>query len=505
MATLGSIALFVALVSWAFASPLGASPDDQYHMPSIWCGQGLRDGLCERGDSAQEREVPEALVVSSGCFAFDSDLSAWCTEPPSTALVVTKEGNFVGDYPPVYYWTLGLFVSPSIEASVLAMRVVNSAVFVGVMVALLLLLPSRRRGAFVWGGLAAIVPLGMFLIPSVNPSSWAVISAFALWHSLVGYFEAVDRRHRIAFGSIATLVTVMGSGARSDAAVYSVLAIVVAAALTGERTRAWLKLAILPAILAVVAAVFFATSGQSSIVNLDGDSGLTTPGGVIHLAIANFTLLPELWTGALGTTGLGWLDTPMPPIVWVSVLAVFAGFAFWGLQYLGRRKAFALSLVFVALIVIPMYILVNDGVTVGIGVQPRYIYPMMIMFVSIALFRMNADGPGLSRVHYFVAAISIAIANSMALHTNIRRYVTGLDVNGVNLDANPEWWWDLSVGPMAVWTIGSVAFGLVMAAALVHSLPGRATAGPSAAEDAPSRVDSPPEEPRRNGIARRVG
>jgi hypothetical protein len=345
--------------------------------------------------------------------------------------------------------------------------------FVGMMVALLVLLPARRRGAFVWGGLAAVVPLGMFIIPSVNPSSWAVLSAFALWHALVGYFEADDRRKRIAFAAIAALATLLGSGARSDAAVYSVLAIVVAVFLTWERTRRWFTLAILPAALTVVAVAFFLTSGQSSVVNLGGETAPTTLSGVIHLAIANFALLPDLWTGALGTTGLGWLDTPMPPIVWVPVVSIFVGFAFWGLQYLDRRKTFALSAVFAALVVVPMYILVNDGVTVGAGVQPRYIYPLMIMLVSIALYRRDGDGPGLARVHYFIAAISIGVANSMALHTNIRRYVTGLDVNGVNLDASPEWWWDAPFTPMAVWFVGSFAFGIVVIAAVAHFLPAK--------------------------------
>ena len=38
------VALFVALGSWVLASPVGSSPDDDYHMASIWCGQGVREG-----------------------------------------------------------------------------------------------------------------------------------------------------------------------------------------------------------------------------------------------------------------------------------------------------------------------------------------------------------------------------------------------------------------------------------------------------------------------------
>lgn len=356
-----------------------------------------------------------------------------------------------------------------------------------------------------WGGLAAIVPLGMFLISSVNPSSWAILSAFALWHALVGYFEATDRRRRIAFGAIATLTTVMGSGARSDSAVYSGIAVVVACVLTAQRTRSWAKLAILPAAFVVVAAVFFLAAGQSSIVDPGATGGTTSLGSALALTAADLALLPQLWTGALGSVGLGWLDTTMPGIVWVSVVSVFVGFVFWGIQYLDRRKSIALSLVFGALVVIPMYVLVKDGLMVGAGVQPRYVYPLLIMFVSIALFRKNGDGPGLKRVHYYIAAISVGVANAVALHVNLRRYVTGLDVNGVNLDAGKEWWWNVPFGAMTVWAVGVVSFGFVILLAVARFLPETTTARRGGLDGPMPSLDSLSTEPRGNGDTTPVG
>ena len=50
----------------------------------------------------------------------------------------------------------------------------------------------------------------------------------------------------------------------------------------------------------------------------------------------------------------------------------------------------------------------------------------------------------------------------MALHLNIRRYVTGIDASGVNLDAGAEWWWAGPVGPTAVWLLGSLAYALLV-------------------------------------------
>ena len=57
--------------------------------------------------------------------------------------------------------------------------------------------------------------------------------------------------------------------------------------------------------------------------------------------------------------------------------------------------------------------------------------------------------------------MSLAIANSVALHANTRRYTTGTVRGGLDLDYERDWWW-LSLpdflGANAVWVIGSVSF-----------------------------------------------
>jgi hypothetical protein len=60
-----------------------------------------------------------------------------------------------------------------------------------------------------------------------------------------------------------------------------------------------------------------------------------------------------------------------------------------------------------------------------------------------------------------IAALSAA--HFVALHLNIRRYVTGVDQSGPNLDAGAEWWWQGPVGPNAVWLLGSLAYTLLIA------------------------------------------
>ena len=451
----------VALVSWALASPIGSSPDDDYHMASIWCGQGIREGLCEEGSRADTRRVPAVIAEAAACFAFDPEQSASCVRPAADEMVQTKRGNFEGSYPPVYYATMSIFAGPDPDASILAMRVANAVIFVGLLSALTLLVPPRLRRAVVLPFAVTSVPLGMFLVPSINPSSWAILSASGLWVALIGFVWAREIWRRVALGGLALVFTVIGAGARSDSAAYAGLAVLIALILTFERTRRWYWGVGLGVTLSVIAVIAFLTSGQSSAVAVDDSSPFS-----LGLILSNLLQLPTLWIGSFGTWNLGWLDTVMPAVVWAGSLVVFVAFVFTGLRRMSRQKGLVLGLVMAALIVVPMYILVNEGISVGAGVQPRYTYPLLVMLAGLAFWHRNAVLPRFSNAQAGLIVILLTVANSVAMHANIRRYVTGAEVGGFNLETAPEWWWPMSFGPNWVWLVGSLAFagsvGLIM-------------------------------------------
>jgi hypothetical protein len=460
------LALFVSLVAWGFSSPVGSSPDDDYHLASIWCGAGIREGLCEAGDKPNERRVPATLLEFSACYAFNANQSASCPQKPTSVLVNSSRGNFEASYPPIFYGTMSIFAGPDVATSVLLMRAFNALLFVGISSALFFSLTRGGRGPLLLGGLVTVVPLGMFLVPSVNPSSWAVTSAFTLWVSLLAFFHTDERKKKVIFGVIAIAMTVAAAGARSDAAVYSILAAVVTVILALRKSWRpdWLRVAIVPTAVITIAAAFFLTSGQSAVLSPEtGPDVSRTIGAVLQFTVLNAIKLPELWAGVFGTWGLGWLDTILPGSVWVSMLVAFAGLLLWGLQKIDQRKAIALAIVFITLVVVPLYVLVKDNVIVGAAVQPRYVYPLVIMLVGIALVGFASDHLGLNRVQLACVSVLVVAANTVALHFNIRRYVTGVDGQGANLDSGVEWWWDLVVSPMGMWVIGSGAFAAAIA------------------------------------------
>jgi hypothetical protein len=138
------------------------------------------------------------------CYVADPDKSAGCQEGLFSNILndtgASTRGNFSrGGYPPVYYAAIGQFTTLDVQASVLTMRLVNIGVFLAFTVSLFWLLPRRLKPVLVGGWLITTVPLGLFIITSVNPGSWALTGVVSSWIALLGWFESAGRR-KIALG-----------------------------------------------------------------------------------------------------------------------------------------------------------------------------------------------------------------------------------------------------------------------------------------------------------------
>lgn len=483
---LAPVFALVALVAWSLASPMGAGPDDDFHLASTWCANAANTSACLPGSEDDQRILPEA-INEAACYASKPEVSAACQEQEfsldPTPTVDTARGNFKGAYPPVYYAFMSVFVGPDILASVVIMRVVNALLFVGITVALYLLLPVVRRPALIWGWVITTMPLGIFLIPSNNPSSWAVMGVGSAFFALLGWFEAEGRR-RFALGALYAASVVMAAGARGDAALYAVVATGIVLVLTVARTRAFWLNAILPFAMILVAAGFYLSSGQvtsgtsgfSGGTGSGGSTGGGTAGGApdspdaplsgFGLIAYNLLNIPKLWAGAFGDWGLGWLDTSMPAVVIFGSVAVFVAIGFGGLSRMSPRKWIVVPGLALLLWLLPTYVLVRGGDEVGESVQPRYILPLIVLLGGLLMLTRGAQRIDFTRAQLVLVGGTLAVIHFVALHMNIRRYVTGTDAPGPSLDAGAEWWWDIAISPNAVWILGSLAYAGLIAVLL---------------------------------------
>ena len=60
---LAPVLAFIALLAWAFASPIGAGPDDDYHLVSSWCAGPTAAETCAPVEGAEraDHRIPRAL------------------------------------------------------------------------------------------------------------------------------------------------------------------------------------------------------------------------------------------------------------------------------------------------------------------------------------------------------------------------------------------------------------------------------------------------------------
>lgn len=485
----------VALAAWAFASPVGATPDEDFHLTSIWCAAGDRTELCEPSGDPTTRLVSPAFAEPP-CFAYVPTESAACQRDAleSSALIETDRGNFVGAYPPIFYGTMSIFATDDIAASVIAMRLVNALLFVALMTALVVLMPARHRPMVVLSYLVTLVPLGLFLVPSVNPSGWAIVGVGISWMALLGFVDRVDRA-RWGLAAIFGVSAVMAAGARADAGVFVVLGIAAVLFLRFERTRRFALDSILPVAVALVCIAIVVSSAQlssgiggfggtGSAPVVDGSEAAPVPTG-IGLLLTNIVNVPSIWAGAFGSWNLGWFDTRLPEVVGLAGIGVFVAIATLGFARMTWRKALVFSGAAAALWFIPVYTLTRGGDPVGLEVQPRYLLPLMIMLAGFALLAVGRWVVTIPLALRVTVVLASAATQSLALYVNLRRYVTGDDVTGVNLDAGAEWWWSTVPSPMVVWVLGSLAWAGLIALMLLRRPPSAEAAATEPAQAMP--------------------
>jgi hypothetical protein len=355
------------------------------------------------------------------------------------------------------------------------MRIFNSVLAISLLFTVVIALPQHLRRVPLLGYLGTSIPLGVFLTASINPSGWTYISVLIFFASTLGFFSSKEKNKKIFFAGMSSLSFVMGAGTREDTPAYLLLAGAVAWYLSDSKRNSRRVRLLFLTVTAIGVAVFsyLAFSSQSFIGyflrGFDWYGGTTTLGGTFK----NIVSLPDLWIGSFGTWGLGWLDTPMPSSVWFVTFGLYFAIVFGSIRNFSRKQAIAATTVLLALTFVPLYTLSVNGLLVGQIVQPRYLLPLLALLIATAAYRVSVDsGFALSTGQMWVIAAGLFVAHLISLHTNLRRYLTGLDENQVSLNFGIEWWWFerqtsdslLWLSPNYVWLGGSLAFGLLLIA-----------------------------------------
>lgn len=463
--------LLLALFGWAFASPVGASPDEDFHMVSSWCVGSGKPGVCEATNTPGERMVSTALILSA-CFAGNPDIGADCQteqqllEQPT--LTPSSRGNFQSTYPALFYATMHQFASQNIQSSVIAMRMFNAALFWAVFVTLWFLLPKFWRKSLYFTVALTVVPLGLFLIPSLNPSSWVITGVFAAFFGIAGALQPGPPKYVIPLVVVSGLGVLVAGGARWDGLVYALIA-VSASFLVSKQFRIPKRILWVSVIsgLTLIGA-FLIFGGMDFVFRLVGFAGNAegAPGrsalGVLGYNIASIT---ELWAGFSGGNGLGWLDTPVPKTAWMTAATLVWGALFLRLAFVKRIQVWVAGSLTILLIAVPLVTLQIGNSIVGENVQARYIFPLFLVLVATLLLTQRDERKLFSTAQLVVTIFGLFTSQALAVYANMTRYISGLgDGVTLNLDQAAEtgWWWPSGPSPMFVLAMTVVGFGMFL-------------------------------------------
>jgi hypothetical protein len=219
----------------------------------------------------------------------------------------------------------------------------------------------------------------------------------------------------------------------------------------------------MPLVVVSISISSYLGAAQSTALT-SGLLGSTPMGRTSYSALLNNLLrLPVFIMGALGVPrsmgDLGWLDTQMPELVSGLVLFTAAGVVLFSLKKRSRYELSALTISIFAVLLTPITMLYLDNAIVGELVQARYVLPLILLAVGVLASGIRTDESDfLPRKFRIIGGIFLSIAYAVALHTTMRRYITGNDVTDWNLDNNLEWWWTAGPSPMTVWFFGTSSF-----------------------------------------------
>lgn len=491
-----AVCLWVYLAGQVVLTPVAASPDDDYHLAMLSCTAGITDCVTEG-----ERNYP--------CFAWDASVSAACERVPDWVAPKTGQrlkqpyerlqqipssGIIAHWYPPGFYQSMALvprawqFVTgqqPAVQQLSRSVQLANITLAVVVFAVSLLLTKRSLRGVLTVALMATIVPLGSFLIASVNPSSWLLISAYALigpLYSLPGFLQ--DARDRFS----AWLPVLAGMGfclalllaavtSRREAPLLMLLLLVCLAVTTWPWSPAtWanprlplLVLALFYTVFTVMclvalAAALGARTGEVARASAESAADL----GQVLLAVPPALVLS--WWNPL----LGWLDTPMPPGTGVALAVTTLGLTL-GLAGTSRAwngpKVVGLLGFWAGAIVISVAMVVSRGGEID-QLQPRYALPLVAVGATLAWLPtatpqspvQNRGWQQLRRGSLRLAAVLLSLVVIGTLVQTWLRFTVGLPVTLGDA-------WSLPRAPLLVLAVAWISFtlGLVVAMRYVIS------------------------------------
>jgi hypothetical protein len=449
------LAMLVVVVTWAVGIPRYASPDEPAHVFKAYAtAHGELLGVPAPGfpDNLREFDGPDSLGAPNlQCYNGQPNVTAACATEVSPRLI-----SSASRYPPWYYGMVGLPVAASGEStSVFTYRLVSAIVCVAALTLAMLLAKRSLRPDVAGLQLAALTPMAVFLMASVNPNAAEIAGFVAIWACMTRV--ATDAELPMRLLMLASFLSAVVVLMRPISIVWMAgLVVVVLIGASRQRRRdlfAWRPLAWAVGPTAVALVVSWVWAVYSSFeVKDDRLTNSLSLSAALHLSVDNWGRYFRQTIGVLG-----WLDTTLPFFVYVAWIVALVVVVIIHLRGANSRGIVALVALVAAWLALPLIINGSTNSRAGLTYQGRYSLPI---FVGLVFLPMWSDRPTLrlprlsQRWLVDIVLALVVVAEVGAFWQMLRRFSVGADGKIILTGRLP---WQPSVDPMVLIAINAIA------------------------------------------------
>ncbi len=485
------MALLLLGLSWSIASPLGSSADERFHAASIWCAWGESE-TCQINEGSSSANVPGAISKSICYVSWPAVAGAGClsnfieTSQYNDMLVTIPKVSLDSTYSPAYFKVARTFVGLDVENSILTIRLFNVAL--GTLFFLWALAVSpisiRRALSLSWG--LAVIPVGIFFIASINPSSWLIFTIGTYWAFLATALARDTPRQQRMWSWIGVVFSALFAlGARTDAVIYLAIGTVAVLILRWRaivnhlgKSNIFLMVGLLGVVGGLGAWIFLR---RFSV--LDFSWGSDIPSGGLPAPLKTISEIPAFFFGLFGgqgsyseiktgldnadgvrtsgfVYGLGWVEFSLPSFVGIVGATSAIVVIFLVLRRLSISKAVIILFLLFAFASVVLLMRANVDFQNYRHVQPRYLFPLTLASLGIILIEQVRRRPLLSTPQASILVALLTFSGSIAWLATATRYAVGPLAVLTDFGQPYEWWWHIGPGRLGWFIFTACVTGL---------------------------------------------
>ncbi len=478
----------MTLICWSLSSPINSHDDERYHIGSIWCAEGYDDdckflgktndlvevaslnlGLCTPAgiEETYKRALVEQNQVECRYKTRANELLSNFKNSPNS---IIESNGFVAtdfnttNYPTTYQKFMSSFISKNTLLSLLIMRNINSILMCLLFIVLLIIAKFEMRNSFILAITLTVIPQGLFIASSINPSSWTFIGSTFSWAFL---WIIVNSERKISLSNFIAflgwgLASILAISSRYESPLWLILTNLIVLYLHFFTKKNWFRATSAFFGVLVVGVFVYQQLGSSTLRSIfpSRTSRFFEPsalamaiGGGLKTALAAPMRL-------LGLEDFGWSGNYPPKVVFFggTALVILVISALTSFKEFRMRMFFLVFALFFLIICViqvalnptwmyPFY-LIRTGWSYDLF-RSRYFLPILPFFVGVTAL-ISPEREKLIQNAYFKNALVVILTFTHAI---------SLQSVGQIFRLNPSWYWpNFPLNIDFVLILGAVSF-----------------------------------------------